>query len=98
MSSDLGSFTNFFLQLPAFPETVYGNQNTAHRLQSTLADDMLWESCVSPAADSLHRSALQRINFVSATGPTLLQTAIDYANQAAQIAESSRGRLLLLVG
>ena len=85
-------------QLPAFPETVYGHQNTALRLQSTLADDLLWESCTSPAVDSLHLASLRRIKFVTASSPDLLQTAIDYANKSIQSAEADHGRLLTLIG
>jgi len=84
--------------LPAFPETVYGHQNTALRLQSTLADDMLWESCTSPAADSLHLASLRRITFITVSSPDLLQTGIDYANKSSQAADASNGRLLTIIG
>jgi len=84
--------------LPAFPETVYGHQNTAHLLQSTLADDMLWQSCTSPAPDSLHTQAFRRITFITVSSASLLQTAIDYAQKSSQVAELSRGRLLTIIG
>jgi len=59
---------------------------------------MLWESCVSPAPDSLHIPSLRRITFVTVSSTEVLQTAIDYAQKSAQIAELSRGRLLAIIG
>jgi hypothetical protein len=59
---------------------------------------MLWESCISPPADSVHLPALRRISFVTETSPEMLQTAIAYATKSSQLLEQARGRLLVVLG
>lgn len=86
------------LQLPAYPDTVYGHQNTAHQLQSSLADDMLWQSSTAPPAGSPHLPSLRRIKFVSVQSTSLLRTALDNAKATIPQIEASHGRLLVVIG
>ncbi|KAF9240266.1 Sodium/hydrogen exchanger family-domain-containing protein [Melanogaster broomeanus] len=82
----------------AFPDTIYGQPNTEHILQSDTADDITWSRYASPAFEKdTHqqlRSALSRIQFTNLTSPTPLHALVQRTKQLRE----THGRLVVVTG
>ncbi|KAG6827512.1 hypothetical protein H0H92_011484, partial [Tricholoma furcatifolium] len=83
-----------------FPDTVYGQPNTATRMQSDTADNITWARYASPTAETASSPtlgpALSRIEFKELGTPTLLRTGIHEALDAR--ARAPGARLLVVAG
>ncbi|KAI0375958.1 hypothetical protein BV20DRAFT_960038 [Pilatotrama ljubarskyi] len=79
----------------AFPDTVYGVQNTQTRLVSETADNLIWARYTS-SANSLPElsQALSRVSFVEDASSAPLHSITTHASRSL----SSRGRLVLVAG
>jgi len=72
------------------PDTVYGHQNTATRLQSETADNILWSQCVASMGgtngdnkstqSSASSSARSHVEFTTLNTPIPLHAAIEQAS------------------
>ncbi|KAG6917304.1 hypothetical protein DXG01_003145 [Tephrocybe rancida] len=80
--------------IPGFPDTVYGQPNTATRMQSETADNIAWERYASPSAEISGSPALSRIEFRKLTTPIPLHAAIREADNSRRLGS----RLLVVVG
>ncbi|KAG6336877.1 hypothetical protein ID866_2203 [Astraeus odoratus] len=82
-----------------FPDTVYGQHNTASRLQSDTADNILWAQYTQYGLekDTAHhqlRAALSRISFQNSKSPIPLHTLIQHVQQL----RASHRRVLVVTG
>ena len=69
-------------QTVAFPDTVYGQQNTQTRLQSDTADNLAWGKYTNAGPRSQQfASALARIKFLEESSATPLHRLLDLTAQ-----------------
>ncbi|KAG6845065.1 hypothetical protein H0H87_001127 [Tephrocybe sp. NHM501043] len=80
--------------IAGFPDTVYGQPNTATRMQSETADNIAWERYTSRSAENRASAALSRIEFTELSTPVLLHAAIREAENSRRLGS----RLLVVVG
>jgi hypothetical protein len=75
------------LSQTVFPDTVYARDDTVAQLQSSTADDILWEKYTS--ASTTHApviaSALARMSFTSSASAAPLRTVVDSARAEAGV-------------
>ncbi|KAF8581038.1 hypothetical protein K439DRAFT_1393155 [Ramaria rubella] len=87
-----------------FTDTVYGNATTQTRLQSETADNLVWDSLVSPSKASFStlssaiRDALTRIEFVDTPSSTPLSYVLSLADRETNIAVQLGERPFVVMG